>query len=52
MGKRDVRQRETKKPKKDMKKPIIATIAPPTTAPTVEVVRKRRKNEDGETDEG
>jgi hypothetical protein len=50
MGKRDVRQRETKKPKKDMKKPIIAAIAPPATAPPVEVVRKRRKNEGEEVE--
>ena len=34
MGKRDVRQRETRKPKKDMKKPIIAAIAPPPAAQT------------------
>jgi hypothetical protein len=51
MGKRDVRQRETKKPKKDTRKPIIAAIAPPTTPQQVEVVRKRRKSE-GETTDG
>ena len=52
MGKRDVRQRETKKPKKDTRKQIIAAIAPPTAPQQVEVVRKRRKGEDGTTDEG
>jgi hypothetical protein len=51
MGKRDIRNKETKKPKKDGKKPITATIAPPITVQPVEVVRKKRKHEDGKFEE-
>jgi hypothetical protein len=51
MGKRDIRNKETKKPKKDTKKPITATIAPPLTVQPVEVVRKKRKHEDEESGE-
>ena len=51
MGKRDIVKREAKKPKKDAKKPIIATVAPLPIAPPVEVVRKRRKHEDEESEE-
>ncbi len=46
MGKRDIKKREDKKPKKGAKKlPIVATTVelPPAE---VEVVKKRRKTED------
>ncbi len=49
MGKRDFRGRETKKPKKDSKKPISATILPPPVE--VEVIKKGKKarpQEEGE----
>jgi hypothetical protein len=45
MGARDKSGRETKKPKKDAKKPIISSsgvILPPAE---VEVIRKKRKEE-------
>jgi len=47
MGKRDVQKRETKKPKKGVKKmpAVIGEFAPP---PIVEVVRKKRKEEEEE----
>jgi hypothetical protein len=51
MGKRDIRNKETKKPKKDIKKTITATIAPPITSQPVEVVKKKRKHGDGESEE-
>ncbi len=41
MGKRDYRQRETKKPKKVVKKPVAPVILS-TPAPEPEVVVKRR----------
>ncbi len=45
MGSRDFRHRETKKPKKDAKKPpALSAILPPP--PTVEVVRKPRKEKE------
>lgn len=50
MGKRDIGKRETKKPKKDIKKPMV-TAAPLTTAPQVEVIKKKRKHEDEESEE-
>jgi hypothetical protein len=40
MGKRDIRGRETKKPKQGAKKPAIPELLPPPT--TVEVVRKKK----------
>jgi hypothetical protein len=47
MGSRDKGSRENKKPKKDAKKAIIASL---TTAPTPEVgvIRKKRKPTDEE----
>ncbi len=51
MGKRDIRNKETKKPKKDQKKPITATIAPPISVQPVEVVRKKKKHEEFEEEE-
>jgi hypothetical protein len=45
MGSRDKGSRETKKPKKDAKKPVITSfITPPP--PEVEVFRKKRKPAD------
>ena len=41
MGKRDYRHRETKKPKKDAKKPILSEVLPVST--TVEVIKKGKK---------
>ena len=49
MGKRDFRWRETKKPKKDAKKPTASTILPPPT--TVEVIKKGKKEPEGEEQE-
>jgi hypothetical protein len=46
MGKRDIGQRETKKPKKDAKRVITTSILPPTVAPPVEVVGKHKKKRD------
>lgn len=40
MGRRDKRQRESKKPKKDTKPSLMTTIVLP---PAVEVVRKGKK---------
>ena len=52
MGKRDFGRHEAKKPKKDAKKPITATVAPPTQSVEVEVVgKKRKKREEEETEE-
>jgi hypothetical protein len=49
MGNRDVRNKETKKPKKDAKKRQPAALEIISTPPVeVEVVRKRRKREEGE----
>lgn len=45
MGKRDFVKRETKKPKKDAKKPQVSIIAPPVE---VEVIKKRKKKEEWE----
>jgi hypothetical protein len=50
MGKRDIGKRETKKLKKDIKKPMI-TAAPPPLTPQVEVIKKKRKYEDEESEE-
>jgi hypothetical protein len=50
MGKRDFGKRENKKPKKDIKKPIV-NMVPPTVVPTVEVIKKKRKYEDEESGE-
>ena len=41
MGKRDYRQRETKKPKKSDKKIAADTVFTPS--PTVDVIKKKRK---------
>jgi len=41
MGKRDFRHREAKKPKKDAKKTLSATILPSPI--TVEVIKKGKK---------
>ncbi len=46
MGRRDYGRHETKKPKKDAKKPIIAAVNPLPAPPPVEVVKKKRKLED------
>ncbi|MDP3878799.1 MAG: hypothetical protein Q8Q07_00635 [Dehalococcoidales bacterium] len=49
MGKRDYRQRESKKPKKDARKiPTTNVLQPPTT---VEVVKKGKKERE-EDDQG
>ena len=46
MGRRDFRKHETKKPKKDAKR-AVATQTPVITTPlVVEVVRKKRKEEE------
>lgn len=42
MGSRDFKRRETKKPKKDTKKLIQATVLPPTPV-EVEVIKKGKK---------
>lgn len=46
MGRRDYGQREAKKPKKDAKKPLVATVNPPPVAQPVEVIKKKRKQEE------
>ena len=46
MGKRDYRNRETKKPKKDARKVPPATIIQPPM--TVEVIKKHRKEQEEE----
>jgi hypothetical protein len=48
MGKRDYRHREPKKPKKDVKKSPPVNILP--TPVNVEVVKKGKKREEGETE--
>jgi len=48
MGKRDIVRHEAKKPKKDAKKPISAIISPIPAPPPVEVIKKRRKQEEFE----
>ncbi len=49
MGSRDIRNRETKKPKKDAKKRLPATSEMVPTQPAeVEVIKKRRKREEEE----
>ncbi len=49
MGSRDIRNKEAKKPKKDVKKKQPAASEIISTPPVdVEVVRKRRKREEGE----
>ena len=46
MGRRDYKNRETKKPKKDSKKlPQISILAPPVE---VEVIKKGKKKKDWE----
>jgi hypothetical protein len=49
MGRRDIRNKETKKPKKDAKKsqPVASEMI--STPPVeVELIKKRRKREEGE----
>ncbi len=41
MGRRDYRRRESKKPKKEAKKPLATTILPPPMP--VETIGKKRK---------
>ena len=41
MGKRDIGRRETKKPKKDGKKPSVSELLP--TSVNVELIKKKRK---------
>ena len=48
MGKRDIRNRETKKPKKDSKKAISASATILPSPVTVEVVKKEKKRKDEE----
>ena len=48
MGKRDYRNRETKKPKKQSKKLSVADILP--TSANVEVIKKRKKQRDVEVE--
>ena len=43
MGSKDKGRKETKKPKKDLKKPITPSLFEPTAE--VEVVKKKRKEE-------
>lgn len=45
MGKKDFRWKETKKTKKDAKKPASVEVIPP--AVTVEVIKKGKKQEPG-----
>jgi len=49
MGKRDIRHRETKKPKRGSKKLPVTDILPVSTA--VEVIKKRKKDK-SEEEEG
>jgi hypothetical protein len=51
MGKRDFGKRETKKQKKDIKKPMSIIVNTPPVTPQVEVVRKKRKHEGEESEE-
>jgi len=46
MGRRDYGRHETKKPKKDTKKPVVAAINPLPAPPPVEVVKRKRKQEE------
>ena len=46
MGKRDIRKAEKKKPRKDLKKTIIPSLAP--TPIQVEVIRKGKKEPEPE----
>jgi len=46
MGGRDFRHHETKKPKKDAKKPTVTEIIQPTAE--VEVIKKKRKEKEEE----
>lgn len=46
MGSRDFRHHEAKKPKKDIKKPTTASIAPPAPPTEVEVIGKRKKRQE------
>ncbi len=45
MGRRDIGRHETKKPKKDAKKPLMANVNPMPAPPPVEVIKKKRKEE-------
>ncbi len=45
MGRRDIGRHETKKPKKDAKKPLTAIVNPMPAPPPVEVIKKKRKEE-------
>ncbi|MFH1381408.1 MAG: hypothetical protein ABIH70_00755 [Chloroflexota bacterium] len=51
MGGRDYRHREAKKPKKDLKKKVSATLLPLGPTVEVEVVRKGKKHEDEEEEQ-
>ncbi|MFC1993465.1 hypothetical protein ACFLV3_06665 [Chloroflexota bacterium] len=44
MGRRDYRHRESKKPRKDIKKVSVEAILPPSA--TVEVIKKRKKEKE------
>ncbi len=48
MGRRDIGRHEAKKPKKDAKKPMAATVNPIPAPPPVEVIKKKRKEEEFE----
>lgn len=45
MGRRDIGHHETKKPKKDAKKPLVVNVSPMPAPPPVEVIKKKRKEE-------
>ncbi len=45
MGRRDIGRHETKKPKKDAKKPLTVNVNPVLAPPPVEVIKKKRKEE-------
>ena len=49
MGKRDYRHRESKKPRKDAKKPSLTEVLPVST--TVEVIKKGKKEKPVEEEE-
>ncbi len=50
MGKKDFRRRESKKPKKDLKKPLHVNILPLTPTAEVEVIKRGQKHKEEEED--
>ncbi len=49
MGKRDIRHREPKKPKKDAKRPLVSEVL--LTPSSVEVIKMKKKEKSTEEEE-